>query len=793
MLQKTKTNPITAKFDYKNILRKSLLVGTLNFLMGIYLFVISPFYSSGINYGYINRPSFFSLMVIDPWTVVYYKIVILFIGTLFAFAAFNLVSNKKANNFYFANGLTRNAYYFNRIKASVTVMLFSTLIPVIIDVAINIRYFGYAGIVLQYGFLIYLEYISILLIGFAVATACSVITYTRGIAIITTGAVIAAPTVFTGVAVKCMTAFLRGFVINYNIITKLNMYTGCFVYNEPEYYYHPYTMGYSDVFSFVSNANMGNETLVKYKNIPIELVLPIVYWLIVGVAVIYIGKVLLNKRKLENVGDRSKNLIPINFIAITVLASVLVMVLSLVDTTVTTHGSLWSVTTIAYLIAVVFLCYYIVLMILTGKIKHSLKVFITPAAVSGVLIAAVVIFMTGGFGYSSYVPDLEKVEYAIIQTSSVYTKLNDNMNNSDYKNDYTLFYSAYYKSGFQVANKDDLKIVSELAKEVAEVTDEMEYNPISITYNLSNGKTVVRSFYTVRCDYPILETKIEKTNAYKANMEYTLTGNYDNPYINEINTAIQKFTEKYGEAFTYFDAQLFKKTYTDCEAHIVCEDGINSFTVKNTDELRESLLKDYLESSVEERFTSHEKIIGAVVFSPNESGELENYDYDDENTYNYNDKYTLYIRESMENTVNYLKSTGEYDKLFTGSNKDLVSVKVIPVGKNISIIEDYSGIGKIFYGINYTKEEIENDILQNDAYEDDGASFTDENGTIKDRLNMFSSAQKYTEPEKMQDIYEKVRVMGAGNSDDFLVLLEYSNGTNALRLLRQEDAEKVLK
>ncbi|MGN0526223.1 MAG: hypothetical protein ACI4IF_02205, partial [Acutalibacteraceae bacterium] len=507
------------------------------------------------------------------------------------------------------------------------------------------------------------------------------------------------------------------------------------------------------------------------------------------------GKVLINKRKLENVGDRSKDVIPTNFIAITGLSVVLIMVFSLIDTTVTTHGPLWSVATVVYLIAIVFLCYYILLMILTGKIRHNLKVLVTPAVASGVLTIGIVVFMTGGFGYTSYVPDLDKVEFAVIEVSDCYNVLNENYEGWGYGYCKEPFYSDFYKRYFEVADKDDLRIVSELNKEIAEVTEDMEYNPISITYYLSNGKAVIRNFYTLRCDYPVLETKIGETNIYKAKTEYTLIGNeedpYENRYIKELYEVKSNYSKKYGASlhFNVYDLDTYQMNYADYKTYIVCEDGINAFKTENTTELRESLLKDYLESSVKERFTSQDKIIGTVLFNSNESGDLEIYD----NNHDYNDKYTLYIRESMKNTVNYLKSTGEYGKLFTGSNKDLVSVSVIPVGKYISAIDDYSGLDKIFYGQNYTEEDIVNGFVEADN--GNGIIYSSNNiKAAKDPLNeMFGSAQKYTESERMQAVYNKVRVMGAGNSDDFLVLLEYSNGTNALRLLREEDAEKVFK
>lgn len=798
MLQKTLADKTTAKFDFKKSLKGSLPVGILNFLWCMYMFVISPIYCMAF---YTSETKTFKLICIDEYVLLSYKSAILCIGVLFAFAMFNTISNKKANNFYFANGLTRNTYYFNRVKAAITVMLISTLIPVVIDVALNIRDFGHPGYILQYGLLIYLEYISIILIGFAVASVCSVVSYTKGTAIITTGAVIAAPTVFTGVVVQGMVAFLRGFSINYDLTTVVNRYTGCFSYGNigasERWGYSPQFR--TDIFSFVSDMSVTEDIgVVSYTNTPVELILPIFYWLAVGIIALYIGKCFINKRKLENVGDRSKNVLPANFIAITGLSVVLIMVFSLIDTTVTTHGPLWSVATIAYLILIVFVSYYILLMILTGKIKQRLKVFITPAVASGVLTIIIVVFMTGCFGYTSYVPDLDKVEFAVIEVSDCYNVLNENPYKWDEGYCNAPFYSGFYKRRFEVADKDDLKIVSELAKEVAEVTEDMEYDPVTIVYYLSDGKCVIREYQTVRRDYPVLETKIEETNIYKANTEYTLIGNeedpYENRYIKELYEVNSNYSKKYGDTIhsIFYDLITYQMNYADYKTYIVCEDGISAFKTENTIELRKSLLKDYLESSVKERFTSQDKIIGAVVFNPNKSGESEMNDYYSGNTYTYNDRYTLYIRESMKNTVNYLKSTGEYGKLFTGSNKDLVAVSVIPVGKHISVIEEYAGVDKIFYGQNYTNKNIENGFIE----ADNGNGIIYSSINIKDAkepLNeMFGSAQKYTEPEKMQAIYEKVRVMGAGNSDDFLVLLEYSNGTNALRLLREEDVEKVL-
>ncbi|MGN0527376.1 MAG: hypothetical protein ACI4IF_08060, partial [Acutalibacteraceae bacterium] len=293
MLQKTLADKTTAKFDFKKSLKGSLPIGILNFLWCMYMFVVSPVYCLAFT-PYLSKIYAFILMDVDEDVLLVYKIVILCIGAVFSFAVFNTISNKKANNFHFANGLTRNTYYFNRVKASVTVMLISTLIPVIIDVALNIRYFGHTGYILQYGLVMYLEYISILLVGFAAASVCSVVSYTKGIAIITTGAVIAAPTVFTNAAIKCMGAFLRGFAGDY-YWPELNRYIGRLGYEanytDSSYTYFPEHC--FDAFKFVSSADKIENEAVEFINTPIELIVPIIYWLAVGVVAIYIGKVLI--------------------------------------------------------------------------------------------------------------------------------------------------------------------------------------------------------------------------------------------------------------------------------------------------------------------------------------------------------------------------------------------------------------------------------------------------------------------------------------------------------------------
>ncbi|MGN0527377.1 MAG: hypothetical protein ACI4IF_08065 [Acutalibacteraceae bacterium] len=805
--QKSSANKQAARFDFVKTCIDTSLVSIINLLLGAYLFVVSPLIDIKNQLevnpsGLLDEP--YHLMAVSPYWSMFLQSVLMLLGLIYGFVAFKNISNKKANNFYFTNGLNRNTYYTNRIFAPVIPMAVTTLIPVIISVFVNIGYYGHAFYILQYGFWAFVDYITCIILGFLIVAVASVISYTKGMAIITALVGIYAPSAISSMVQYEFGAFLRGY--SFNSVIEGDLSETFMFATEP-----------IDIFSFVSGY-----AVHSYSSVPFEFIDTVLLSIAVNVVLFFVGKYVINKRKLEKVGQRNRNTVSAIFVSLVIACNACTLfgnVLLLSDFFKSKPGvAVYSLV----IVAVIFAVFYIASAILLGTLKLKLKTFIAPASLSVAIIIFCCILSAGGFGYSSYVPQVTDIEFATITASEVYVS-GDEYNKKtayDYSGAIQPFTNRQYGETLVVANKEDLKILTEITKDLTEKSDNMvvysdDFTSLYVDYYLSDGTKVSRSYDYIKEDYLVTENKLQNTNTYKAYLSLNLTNDIKNPYIQEIEETVKAYTRKYGSSVlgernsleNYSSIEDYLPTYDKADLHLeetilVCEDGINTVDIENTKELREALLKDILSSSVKERFVGSGKPIGAVSFGYF-SGETE-----EEREYNHTwsmyGESAFYLYDNMENTISYLKSVNAYDSLFTGSENGLTSVKVIKVGNNISSdeeAEEYTGIDKVFYCMNFSEklDEIsdlyyydEYDYEEDELFNDSGlfGEYIDDNEKLN---NMFKDSKEYTDETAMKAIYEKSRIMGVGNTDDYLVLLEYKDGLSALRFLTKEDADSLFK
>lgn len=745
-------------------------------------------------------------MAVSSYGTKYLQVALMLLGLVYGFVAFKNISNKKANNFYFSNGLNRNAYYNNRIFAPVLPMAVTTLIPVIISVFINIGYHGHAFYIIQYGFWAFADYLTCIMTGFLTVAVVSGITYTKSVAVVTALVGIYAPSAISGMVQHACGAFLRGYPANsvFESVLEDEMFSDSAI----------------DIFTFVSGYDV-----YFYGNIPFKFIGCVLISIALNIVLFFVGKYVINKRKLEKVGHRNQNIIPAIFVSI-VIACVILSNIMLLGSFV--QDKPLTFIFILIIIAVSFVVFYIASAVLLGKLKIKLKMFIAPASLSVAIIMLCGILSAGGFGYSSFVPPVEDIEFAAITASGIYAdgdEYNDYVGYDYYDETFEFFSDFKDTTTLIFTDKDDLKIFTEITKDLTEYKDNMvKYDGgatvLCVDYYLTDGTKVSRYYNYVSNDYAVTENKIQNTNTYKAYLSLNLTNDIKNPYIQEIEETVKAYTRKYGSSVLGYTS-IYELLPTEIkedlhfrETILVCEDGINTVDIENTNELRKALLKDILSSPVKERFAESGKPIGAVAFGwyDGETKEAREYNH----TWGMYGEKAFYLYDNMKNTISYLKSVNAYDSLFTGSEKGLTSVKVIKVGNNISSDEDaeeYTGTDKVFYCMNFSKKLVDiykgnvcytdgyNGYYEDNEYYRDSELFIDDsalsgleyNEAILQVNEMFKDSKEYTDETAMKAIYDKSRIMSVGNVDDYLVLLEYEDGLSALRFLTKEDADSLFK
>ena len=792
-----------ARYDFKRSFVRLIAPGIISFLFSVLYFIIVPLstissvgtYSLNLraeNIASIRKQLACALFGNTTSNFVLYGVYAIIIGVLFAFCTFLPIMTKSSVNFFFSSAVDRKTYFKNRAISSIILMALTSSVPIIIDIAINIRYLGHADFIIHQGFFLFLEHFTYMLAGFSLMSVSMMACYTVTESLFFGAGLIWAPTVYILSLRYLFQNFLRGYFQTTDEFTYFSSVSSSTLWSKLSVI-NPLIFGtalngnirqnmyFNCLRSTTSQRGVATDFYdniggnVGFEKAGMNYILPILVWLVLSVLFIFIAKRLLNKRKLENTSLHSSNLSATVFVGLEASVFVSTFLMPMLADFGLVHASAMSIV-IGLIVGIV--VYFIFMSISRRKIKHGIKLVI-PVGVSSLTILVIsIICIMGGFGYSTYCPDIKNIDYAII--NSEYIDASGVMSNNPFidgsltAGTELLYYGNANVSGAYIGKfntKDSIDKIEKIQKYSYEnriSKNDEPYVTVEIKYYLKNGKSVSREYNFTNSDVSLDIVELTQSEEYKNELEYIMSSKRadekSSGTFNSANDIVYYFANFSSENNTK-NALKLGKTY------IVSNDAITKTKIDNTPALRDAILKDLEEVGYKKLLTSGKAPLGAINFKYDDS--VQNYEGTD-----YTGDATYYIWDDMVNTVNYLKSINKLSAFSDNSKSgEIEYVTVTAIDKRISNVSSLTALSTF-----------ESDTATPESYyEYQGAELKEE-----DVLETYNG-KKITDKSKAQEIFNASSIYSLCKKDGYVVLVKFKNNTYLTKYLSKENAQAFLK
>ncbi|MCH5321422.1 MAG: hypothetical protein J1E36_06635 [Eubacterium sp.] len=813
-----------AKYDFKRALKSIIVPSVLTFLASVFYFVISPLnvvsmytdIKGNLNLQEI-RKNFALCLTNQTYSSMAESeaigVLFLCLGVLFALFSFSYITKKRNVNVYFSLSIDRRTMFKNRTLTSVLMMGAALLLPIIADIIMNIHFFQNAGYVIKYGLLLFAECYVYALAGFSLMLIGISYCTTIVESIFFTGAVAAAPTAAVFFVHYLCAEFLRGYNYDdsfmgyyYSSFTQPSLLHQTSIINPlilGKAYGANYTVSDNLIsfgFHITKNSSFSDyyygyseqlNNYTGYENAPFNYILPVIVWAALSVCFIFIARQVFIKIKAEDAGVHGTRPIATNFFAVEFIMLLFAGYISIYASSVTTTSQalIFAIGAVA-----MFIWYFIILAICKRTIKRKVKELIVPLTTIGITLIFSIILMNGGFGFSTYVPDPENVSKAIITATDTDFSSGEFFSSPDSEFYGDIFSSSYRDNVIAVfTDEEDLKALTEINAKLAQTTDNMTGNSVCVYYELKNGKTVSRYYDTTDYDAQYSVLSLRDSKAAHDYLTYLLTGDSkEQPLTNLLKDS----SINVHSVLTYDNSESsLPEVFQKGNIWVIDSDNMMTYeSIKNTPEFREALLKDLLSQTYEQRFKPAEQSVGGILFSRDYY--TDDYDYDDYDDFDYyEDDYDFsyyesgyYIYPSMTNTINYLKSTGEY-ALFAPTPDEIESISIDTVK---SIRKKQFGL---FDGNSYTPHQF---ISLRQAYYDPADYYDDydeyydyyDDYYYDDMADYFENTKTFTDEKQINELLDKSKPYYFAGNDDCVIMIKYKKAGKVTRLISANDVPK---
>lgn len=792
-----------AKYDFKKALESIIVPTVLTFALSFYSFIISPM---GAFWFYLKNGGGFDLeklrkdiqlcLVNTNFGYSGYNnygimlgLAFMLLGILFALFSFKFIMRKKQVNVFLSSPVDRRTMYKNRVVSSLLMMAGAIVIPIIADIIINACLVGHFGYVLRCGVLLFAECFIYTAAGFALMSLVMSFCTTVVESIFFCGAVAGVPTSVSYFIHSLCYTFLSG----YNHKSLIHFYYDEAFFAKPSLLHYtslinPLILGkafgadYSLSDNIIEFVHRGNEQYVVdsysvlggvaagvsntntgYENMPFSYILPLIVWAVISIGIIFIARKLFINIKAENAGVHGTRPAAARLFAaeiMVVLFASLVGGFGITSRIIVISNNTLNIVTGMVL---VFIIYFIIMAICRRSIKPKLRELIVPVstiAVSGIMIA---VLSTGGLGYSTYIPDVEDIDKAAITTDITDITTCEVLLNP-YSDSYmdSLFQNTENSAIGPFTDKEDIEKFVEINKDIiAQEESSTITKGIYVCYELKNGRIVSR-YYDIKSDdiaYKILSLRDSK--AEREELEYMLCGDSENsPFDKKMKNSNMDTYGFFANDSESNIEQLFKKGIV----YAINSANINSGNkIKNTPELRKALLDDLLSQTYEQRFKPEEAAIGGLLFSNYNDIETDSYTEENSDVYKTSREQGWYIYPSMENTVNYLKSTGEYKLFEVQDEVESVSIASFKSIKGRQA-QNWNNIFYITSQFSSSNQSIESSEIV-DYYYDDYVETA--------MKSYFSNAKVVKDEKQIDELLSHSRIYSRIDDNDYIVMIKY--------------------
>lgn len=800
-------NKSAAEYDFKRAFKSTIVPAIFTFLVSAYYFVLSPLSVLLINYSSIKsildiekirKDIALCLTVFSPdisdSSGESAGILFIILGALFALVSFRFVMKKRDVNVFFSSSVDRRTMFKNRVTACLLIMAAALLVPIIADIIINISILTKAGYIIKYGLLIFAECYVYLLTGFSIMLIAMSYCSTIVESIFFSGSIACAPTAVMYFIHSMGAAFLRGY--NYSDFPNYSGYG----FLQPSLFHYtsiinPLILGkaFGPFYSMDNNLiNFGFHTLnagnadadiVEYSSLfkgyeeaSFDYILPLILWAVIGICFILIARRLFINIKAENAGMHGKRPFATNLFAVEVIILAFALWVSIFYSTSQTVRSTSPnmVFTLTIGILIMLVLYFIILSICKRTIKRRVKELAVPVSAICVTLVISVILITGGLGFSTYVPDADDISCAIISTNDTnFASGEINIEPSDYSYYGDIFYSDNLNTIGPFTEKEDLEALTKINDKLVEKTDNMTGNSVCVYYELKNGRVVSRFYDTTDYDAQYSVLSLRDSKAAHEELTYLFAGDSkQQPITDKLKNSIIDIDN----VLNYESEKNIFTVFQKGNVWVVDSNNMTTYKcIKNTPEFRKALLSDLLSQTYEQRFKPDEQAIGGIYITQLKLDNEDDY-YEDYSTV-FGTGY--YIYPSMTNTIKYLKSTGEYE-LFAPKPDEIESISINTVKsiRSKNPWQDDSFLSHQFISQNETYSSI---AEYGEEYYDD------EFYNIKD---YFKDAKTFKDSKQIRELLDKSKIYCFADNDDCVIMIKYKKAGYVTKLIPANDVPK---
>lgn len=820
-------------YAYRTGLRDNALFAVLNAVVMFFSFCLTPILvfreKTSVNQetGQVTNINFkeqYTFLFSDNMTYMRYFVIaaLLGVGLLMGIATFRFITGKKTINVYYSLGIKRTRLFTAKYLSGLTLVGLSVAVPMLVALLANLVALGANRYLFTAFFYLLFGMFSVVAFSYTLTAMVFTTVGTAFEGVLFSGILL----LFPEILLTCLQVFIRKLVLgtplgadfsnSYVHMGETTMETLPKQYAQlnPLRYMSKglYTYSQGGVVGKLSDYNNGGN-LVAWKN-P-DFLVPII-WLLVTAALFAFGAFFYERRKAEIGGFIGKNKV-LNFIGIFLVG---IFGFATAFDLLQSQG-----TAIALAVgAVVFVVIYAVLsLVLLRNVRQFVKDL--PALPVQLALTALifVFFATGYFGAANKIPETADIASAQISLPYQNYQLQE-------ENDW------YYIGGMQTADASpkgnytegkDIEFVRNIHKMLVEagktdptVLDE-NFNgvyPVSvkIVYTLKNGKQVLRNYYGASEDILHALQQADKT-AYQQSVLNRIfkeeLKKVEPPKSGGLNGTISGGDMADYNEYRYIravreseDIRLYNKTLTT-ETKL-------ELTAEQRQTLLDCLYKDLTAQTPENHYNPQESL-GLITFYliANEDADMPQTDavvYEDvtavygaepaiddkvvseDGVFAEEDVFTgktvdsgvpnFFITADMVNTVEFLKSVG-YQNALTG-DKTLKAVYGTKVTER-------------FRASYYDRMVADGDSFACEFIGESskGDNYADITGLWQEMAPADKpTVYKTTDAAMMQAIYDGIVTRAELRPNDYIVVLEYADGTYAKAYVRAEkmpDAAKA--
>ncbi len=536
-------------------------------------------------------------------------------GIIIAVRIFSFICDKKTVNVYYSLGIKRSHLFITKYLSGALLICASVAVSTILSYLVNLIFLGASwqlSLVLLH---LYCGLSVFLLICYSSAAVVFSSVGTVSEAVVFSVALLFAPTIIIFMTERIIGAFLPS--------STFNDYIAHFTDNP--YYYSSSaslleaTSAYNPVLFFANDIITYSTATIEAEGIMLKAIdgswvfpnlLVHVPWFIISIALGVLGALLFRRIKAENCGFLNTN---------KVLSNLTIFELCLCGAGLPLSEMRWYGATKVLIMGagISFVFYLIAEIFLKRNVKKILTALYKYVAHIAVIALIFTVCATGAFGYSTYIPNRNKVVSAEIALPLSYSELTSLA--SDYGWDSTgvaKIYTSYRETYLPLmTDPSDIDAVMELNRKI--IADEKDTGikaTVIIRYNYENGGFSERKHTLTNEEEISLLLSIRDTKAYK-NRIYEL-------FFEE--NRLEKIKEEGKNGKYVHDRRIselcFEYDYSDVSAitpSLQEERGLE-LTKEQFTALKNAVYQDIISLSSTEYYSPAKKQIGVLSFTVNE-------------------------------------------------------------------------------------------------------------------------------------------------------------------------------